>query len=76
MKVSKVFIALVCCMMLSNFYGCSETGNTADTPNIATQAADDSSSENANTFPVNEFGQTYGTIPDPDSVSDALPLDA
>lgn len=76
MKLSKVVIVLTCCMMFSNFYGCSEAGHTEETPDIVTQASDDSSNANTGTFAVNEFGQTYGGIPDPDSTSDALPMDA
>ena len=61
MKLSKVFIAIAACyIMLLSFYGCSETVNAEN---------------NADKFAVNEYGQTYGTIPDPNSVSDVLPMD-
>ena len=76
MKLSKVVIVLTCCMMLSNFYGCSEASHTEETPDAVTQANDVSSNTNADGFAVNEFGQTYGGLPDPDSASDALPMDA
>lgn len=78
MKLSKVFTTVVCCMMLSNFYGCSEAGNAEDTTSATTQtqANDDSSRPNVPEFAVNEFGQTYGGLPDPDAASDALPMDA
>lgn len=66
MKLSKVFATVVCCMMLSSFYGCSEVGNAEDTTSATTQtqANDDSSRPNVPEFAVNEFGQTYGGIPD------------
>lgn len=75
MKLSKVFITVICCMMLSSFFGCSEAGNAEDASNVVTQVNDDSSSTNAGTFAVNEFGQTYGGVPDlePESYNYDMP---
>lgn len=77
MKLSKVFITAVCCMIFSSFYGCSETVSTEDTSSAATQtqANDDFSSTNMPEFAVNEFGQTYGGMPDlePESYNYDMP---
>ena len=75
MKLSKVFITVICCMMLSSFFGCSEAGNAEDASNVVTQVNDDSSSANVPEFAVNESGQTYGGVPDlePESYNYNMP---
>lgn len=52
----------------------SEPLSMEDTPDVAAQTNTDSSSTNAGTFAVNEFGQTYGGVPEPKSMSQ--PMDA
>ena len=75
MKLSKVVIVLACCMIFSNFYGCSEAGHTEETPDVVTQTSNDSSNANTGTFAVNESGQTYGGVPDlePESYNYDMP---